>query len=346
MNHQSGNYENSRIFGILKAAPDTLEGNLTTSQYLETLDRYLLTALATLVIHTRFIESLVAGLVGWQEENFRRRVSLLNKKDFIPKALTWLLLPKADKVKELPNLRLDRGVALLACHAFLDETKNYASLAAKDELGNDDLRVIHDTELRLLAKGGNLSHAVTLVKHQAHLAAEYRGAILSKYFRLSIMAAQRDYVNYFKCRISLNDMCAEYIMASSRAIDKCDYEKGPLTTHIQNWFFTARSHCKKRYDNAILYERQLADDSGSEDTSSANSSDADGNELAMLGYASPTSDSDSGAEDKMIREQQGATVRLLAKLADPSGVARRILGIGEILLPAEKALLATPSKLS
>ena len=72
--------------------------------------------------------------------------------------------------------------------------------------------------------------------------------ILKKYIRLAIMTAQRDYVQYFDHRVSLNDMCGEYILATARAIDKCDYEKGPLTTHIGNWFFTARKHCATRYD--------------------------------------------------------------------------------------------------
>ena len=214
-------YESSYIFDKLKASQDTLEGNLTTSQYLETLDRYLDLALQAMLKNTRYLESMIAGLIGWQEDNFRKRVSLLNKREFLPKALSWLLQTKLDKIKGLRDLRLDRGVSLLICHAFLAECKAYDLVSNKTELNEDqDLKVIRETELRLLAPGGNLHHAIATIRRQSQLAASYRGSVLSKYFRLAIMAAQRDYVNYFDCRISLDDMCAEYIMAAARAIDK------------------------------------------------------------------------------------------------------------------------------
>jgi hypothetical protein len=107
-------YENSWVFGILKASSGEMDGNLTTSQYLETLDRYLNGALKCIVENTRYLDVVVTGLIGWQEENYRRRVSLLSKRQFIEAAITWILKPRAEKVKTIGTLRLDRGVALLA----------------------------------------------------------------------------------------------------------------------------------------------------------------------------------------------------------------------------------------
>jgi hypothetical protein len=344
-------YETSRVFGILKAKKDSLEGNLTTSQYLETLDRYLNSALQAILKNTRYLESMVASLIGWQEENYRRRVSLLTKREFLPRALTWLLMSKAEKMRDLHELKLDRGVALLICHAFLSECSEYSRISKKSILDeNTDLKVIHDTKARLLVPGGNLNHALATVRYQSELAADYRGAILSKYFRLSIMAAQRDYVSYFNCRISLDDMCSEYIMASARAIDKCDYEKGPLTTHVQSWFYTARSHCKKRYDTG-LNQQQLSDDVSTStsaddshgsyaDTGGGGSVSQDGDDQATAtrrnGSYSGTS---VGLDDAMVSSENSNTIRFLAKIADPTGIARRRLGIEEILSIAEKKQL-------
>ena len=243
----SNKYENSWVFANLKANVSEPEGNLTSSQYLETLDRYLNGALKCIVENTCYLDSVVTGLIGWQEANYRRRVSLYSKKQFIESAIAWLIKPRVEKVKTLHTLRLDRGVALLACHAFLNECKDYAALSRLPRIKTQEhLRTVYETEKRLLVRGGNLNHAITLVGHQADLAAQYRGMILKKYIRLAIMTAQRDYVQYFDHRVSLNDMCGEYILATARAIDKCDYEKGPLTTHIGNWFFTARKHCATR----------------------------------------------------------------------------------------------------
>ena len=322
-------YENSWVFANLKVNNEEPGGNLTSSQHLETLDRYLNGALKCIVENTRYLDSVVTGLIGWQEENYKRRVSLLSKRQFIETAIAWLIKPRSEKIATLQTLRLDRGVALLACNSFLGECKDYEALSTQKEIVTQDhLRVVYDTEKRLLLRGGNLHHTIALVRHQAGLAASYRGTILKKYIRLAIMTAQRDYVNYFDHRISLNDMCGEYIMATARAIDKCDYEKGPLTTHIGHWFFTARKHCATRYD---LYknETELPPDSG--------------------GFVDGSDDTDSNGEElvsdavdvTLMRAETPTTIRFLAKLADPEGTVRKLLGIEEILSIREKKLLGS-----
>lgn len=314
-------YETSRIFGVLKVQKEQLEGNLTTSQYLETLDRYLDAALLCMLKNTRYLESTIASLVGWQEENFRRRVSLLSKRDFTTKALTWLLYSKAEKEKHIKGLRLDRGVAIIICHALLEECRAFTEVSRKSILNRADMKTVHNIEASILSPGGNLAHTLATVKYQAEKAAAYRGAVLSKYYRLAIMAAKRDYVNFFDCRISLDDMCGDYLMATSRAIDKCDHEKGPLTTHIQNWFLTARSHCVKRYDRR---EDALPENLNDEDSEPSKT---------------PESLTVDTFEVDISREEAARSIRLLAKIADPFGDARKILGIAEILSVSEKKAL-------
>lgn len=323
-------YENSWVFGILKANSEEPEGNLTTSQYLETLDRYLTGALRCIVENTRYLDVVVTGLIGWQEENYRRRVSLHSKRQFIEAAIAWLLKSRSEKVKTLPTLRLDRGVALIACNSFLNECADYEALTRLKSLDTQEqLRIVSETETRMLVPGGNLHHTITLVRHQSELAAKYRGTILSKYIRLAIMAAQRDYVQYFDYRISLNDMCGEYILATARAIDKCDYEKGPMTTHIRNWFFTARKHCSTNYDQGRNESELPQDNSGS--------------------VGQSMDDTDSGVEEfftdavdvSLIRGESPTTIRFLAKLADPKGDVRKILGIEEVLSIQDKKLLGS-----
>ena len=325
--NKASKYENSWVFGMLKNNVTEQHGNLTTSQYLETLDRYLNGALKCIVENTRYLDALVAGLIGWQEENYRRRVSLLSKRQFIEAAISWIIKPRAEKVSTFHTLRLDRGVALLACHSFLEECAKYAEITAGRRVDTQEqLRIISETERRLLVSGGNLSHTITLVRHQAELAAKYRGTILTKYIRLAITTAQRDYVHYFDHRISLNDMCGEYILATARAIDKCDYEKGPLTTHISNWFFTARKHCATRYDHGRT-ESDLTDSDGKEDDED---SDAGMEELST-----------DAVDVSLIRAESPTTIRFLAKLADPKGDVRKMLGIEEILSIQEKKLLGS-----
>ena len=332
-------YENSKVFSILKVQNDKLEGNLTTSQYLETLDRYLTGALQIITEHTRFMDVVIIGLIGWQEVNYRRRVALTSKCDFIEAATLWLLQTRQKKAATISSLRLDRGVALLACHAFLNECADYEKVISGTSLRTQEsLSIVCLTERRLLAPGGNLSHAIALAKHQTELAAKYRGDILSKYFKLAIVAAQRDYVHYFNCRISLDDMCSEYILASARAIDKCDYEKGPLTTHIRNWFFTARKHCSRRYDHG-RNESGLPDDNnsmgGAGSSGAVNIGTDEDSEYSSHELATDAIDT------TLIKGEASDTIRFLSKLADPIGDTRKILGIEELLSIKEKKLLGS-----
>lgn len=307
-------YETSSLFNNLKNHKDSIEGNLTSSQYLETLDSYINKAFQAMLRHTRHVEICIAGLIGWQEHNYRRRVSLLTKKEFTSRAITWLIQTPEYKEREIANLKLDRGVAILVCNGFIDQCRPYTEIGRKSILSDkNDLRIVYDTETRLLKKGGNLSHAVATATHQSDLAMKYRGDVLTKYFRLAIMAAQRDYVNFFNCRINLDDMIADYLLAAERAIDKCDYERGALTSHIQNWFYTARTHCQKTYDSGK--EDSLPDD-----------------------VEIPETDRPSTEENLIARESE-ATIRFLAKIADPTGVGRKILGIEEYLTVSERRLL-------
>jgi hypothetical protein len=319
-------YETSWVFGALKARTMEMDGNLTSSQYLEKLDGYLLSCLKSLAENTRYLDVVVTGLIGWQEENYRRRVSLLSKRTFVDRALVWLISTRKEKVKNVDTLRLDRGVALIICVTFLDACKDYVPLLSMVKIEEQaHLKILSETERRFLVPGGDLRKAVETIRHQSTLAAEYRGKILNKYIRLAIMAAQRDYMDYFDCRISLNDMCGEYLLASARAIDKCDYEKGPLTTHIKNWFFTARKHCANRYDTS-RFELEILEE---------NSAGTYGNSIAFEDSELTTEAIDTG----LMKLETSETIRFLAKLADPSGEARKALGIEEILNIQEKRLL-------
>ncbi len=325
-------YQSSLIFGALKVQKDEIDVNLTTSQYMEKLDGYLYSALYPILENTNYVEAFIIGLIGWQEKHYRRRVSLLTKREFITKAIAWLLRPtKAEKVKLLIDLKFDRGVLLTLCQSFLIENKPFSLVARKITLSQEDLAVLVSTTKKLETSTSQLSCALASTQYRVEQALTYRSSILSKYYRLALLAAKRDYTKYFNHRISLDDMVAEYLLATSRAIDKCDYERGPLTTHVQNWFFTARSQCQKKYDTSLKEE--------SKDFSEAYeaTSLSDRTNAQNMQYLLDETTVNSVEED--LGSSQCHTVRLLAKIADPKGLARRYLGIEEFLTVYEKQIL-------
>ena len=157
-----------------------------------------------------------------------------------------------------------------------------------------------------------------------------------------------------------------------------NYEKGPLTTYIQSWFYTARTHCKRRYDfqdddtpkpqpqpsvdHSGIGNSYYVDGSSSVsiptnahdqvsyamDESSLSSSGENGpDHYDSDGYTrqrlSPTSNSSfnstDGLDTDIINSEKNYTIRFLAKIADPTGLARKILGIEEVLSIKEKKQL-------
>jgi len=305
-------YQTSKFFGNIKKHKEA-DGNLTSSQYLEKLDYHIDAALAAIVANTSYLESAVAGLLGWQELNYRRRVSLHGKAEFIEKAITWLIIGKTDRIAKVKELRLDRGVALALCSNLLKECASYGIASRKSTLTNEDARVVYNTELQIGSQSlhSNLFETLLTVDYNLKKALEAKSVVLSKFYRLAIMAAKRDYTGYFNCRVNLDDLCGEYIMASSRAIDKCDYEKGPLATYVLQWFLTTRTVCAKRYD--FTKEDSLENS-------------------ILSGMSDP--------EESLLQTKENSrvamSIRLLAKIADPVGDARKALGIEEVLSVSEK----------
>lgn len=324
-------YNHSRVFAALKGVTEQLKDNLTTSQYLQALDKYLSNATTPVVVGTRFFDTFLTSIVGWQEKNFRRKVTFESRRMVPGKVINFLLQPTAEeRVAAFADIKLDRGLQLQALGAFFKRLELYIAASECRLLRKGESEV--DLAYCLFVKKRteedlrcsiSLSTILSESKFWHDRAYAFKEVIMEKYIRLCLNKAQSDYVHYFKHSIDLNDLIPWYLMAASRAIDKCDSSQGALTSHIESWFKTARTRAAAQRD------RIAAD------------IDVEVIDFESEGFRSSLTTGTSS--DEADREEKLHEIRYLAKIADPIGAARVYLGIEE-LLPEDAFKTGVPNE--
>ncbi len=319
----TSSYKHSESFALLKRAEETISGNLTTNQYCKILDTYLLEAVTPIMTATNYYDGYVGKMLSWQSENFRRKLSMSKEIDLA--SLSILFLVSSDPIVKLgvwKTLKLDRMLILESLRNFLQVTSRYVeanNCTLPVPVGYDPYEywtsVSNDIEANL-GCSGSLMPVIQQCEYWLHQATEFKRMILEKYIRFCLMQAKTSYVTYFNHEIDLDDIIQSYIVAASRAIDKCDADQGVLTTHIMNWFLTARNFLnKRRTQDSSLHLESL--DSVRESTS----------EDDATPDVSPADDIDY--------------IRAVARMADPKGTGRYYLGIEERLPISQRKLLNT-----
>lgn len=321
-------YKHSNVFASLKDITETLKGNLTTSQYLQIYDEYLENAILPVILGTNFFDVFISRIVGWQEKNFRRKVTFLDRAEVPGLVVNFLLQATPEKrIEAYKKLSLDRGVCVEFLRLFQDRLKLYLK-ACSCELVDPATGKFDIGYCLYVKKHVEETLRCKLPLRSIYLESEFwleralafKQVIMEKYVRLCLNTAQKDYVNIFKMEVELDDIIQYYLMAASRAIDKCDYKQGVLTRHIQNWFLTART----RVDQ--IRDRRKTD-------ISIENVDFNSEEFRAYGEGFPSH------EDIKEKEESNQIIRQLARIADPIGVARAYLGIEESLKDSEiKAL--------
>jgi hypothetical protein len=321
------NYRHSEVFAALKATNEGIKTNLTTGQYLKTLDQYLLNATMPVLEATCYFDVIISKLAAWSTENFRRKLSMKNL-DFPSLAIKFLMQDTPDgKAQVWKDMSLDRAVIFTSLHNFLTSLRDYemacncegpVPLAYTSCPEVYYLHIVNQHELSLEARRPLLP-VIQQVRYWLSEALEFKKRILEKYTRFCLNIAQKDYVHHFQCRQNLNDMVQSYLIAADRAIDKCDASQGALTPHIQNWLLTARNHLTKsqQIENKEVPLETL-----------------DTNEGAM-------NQLNSLLDDVATSVENIEHVRRIARLADLKGTGRILLGIEESLPLATRSYLHT-----
>lgn len=115
------------------------------------------------------------------------------------------------------------------------------------------------------------------------------------------------------------------MVTGSKAIDKCDADRGVLTTYIQSWLKSAKNVAQSMNSQDTLQSLKYSD-------RSILTMEISHSELEEMSR-------ESTHEEKLERSDTIRRVRTIAKLFDPSGTGRILLEIGEELSAKDRQTL-------
>lgn len=331
-------YQHSEMFGKLKRIDEQITDNLTSVEYLKSLDILLDNALHPIIASSRYVDTFLAKILAWQSTNPKRKTTSIGKAS-LPSYITTFLITASpsDKIKIYQKIGFDRGITTQIIRSWMTVMEQYEVLCQSSDVSAGKIRDQHLVLTRAGATEESYAYGAYLqTKFWFNEAVKFKAAILEKYTRLCLVSAQRDYVK-LKHRVDLNDIVQIYLMTASKAIDKCDANKGVLTTHIQNWLLSAKNIVIKSYLNKIPNtEVEEPEDKVAKSAVPSNHQD-------IIDHLLPATDEvpqekfelaeENSVEDSSIKTDKIDRVRQLARFFDPKGYARLVMGIREYVTP-------------
>lgn len=326
----------SNVLGVLKQVKERLPDNYSSHQLLSTLDMLLLHACYPIIERTRFFDRHLGIISGWYSSAARRKIASLPSKDrFTALASAFIVSNDTEtRVEIWKKIKLERTIVFWLLNHWLEQMSGWTEAIAENN--SEKQRscerkacfVIHSSVFQI----------VQHVEFWRNKASEFKQMLMEKYMRYVMVEANNFYqyhrTNNPHMQFDLDEVAQDFCLAVSKAIDKCDSEKGTLTSYIQNWLHDARTN-RSEYGTAFSLpsnQRRAIAKGTSEINNISISLDAE--EVQEIA-------SDSDVEEHLFRSTIVTKVQKLAKSVDPLGIGRISLKITEILSPEEVTLLKT-----
>lgn len=325
-------YKHSESFAKLKSIKESIENNLTSFQYLSVLDELLYRAVYPIIESTRFVDVFLAQMLGWQTLNPKRKTSGLGRHAFGANTTLFLLSdsPK-QKLKILKRMRLDRSMLFEILNRWFEVAEEAEKIG--NQVANQEAVLrFHELQEKCLIKSGyGLTSTYRVAKYWHAKALSFKHKILEKYTRKCLVTAKRDFEG-LEHKVDLDDIVQVYLLTASKAIDKCDTERGVLTTHVDNWLKSAKNVVVSRYITGSGADAR----SVVLNTTTNNKVVDDLIESASLEDVEELSHSDDEVRERNAHLKE---IRMVARAFDPQGFGRVMLHIQEELSEDDKARL-------
>ena len=225
-------YKHSETFAHIKAIKEDISINLTSLQYLQMLDYYLWRALELLIkISKQFFIEFFAKVVAYQQVHIMTKVSSAGRQSL--SCAFYNFVCNGD-IQALKKEGLNRSLYLGIISYWLSLSKKYFDSQSCFNLGKK-----LDSPEKLCVSNKKKYFAVYKeIDYWMSLALDFKSKIMQKYTRMTLLQAQRAYVE-FGYKLDLDDVTQIYLQTMSKAIDRCDSRLGVLTTFIQSWLKSA-----------------------------------------------------------------------------------------------------------
>lgn len=262
-------YRHSNAFHDLKHTKESITGNLTSAQYLQTLDYLLWRALGPIVRECpTFFNNYITKIIAYQALKPSVKYSSEDKDSLPTMFLKFLMTQKEEDAKAM---YLNRGVYF----GLLSEFEKATQPTLYPSKGSCQGAYYEVTRVRTIQELGFKNQDTAYVNilevmYWHRLAVEFKQLIVQKYTRTAINQARATYVD-FNHKVPLDDVVQTYMIVLNKAIDRCDSRLGVLTTYINTWLKTARgmikTECEARAQSldTLIEENPTLEVLGSED---------------------------------------------------------------------------------
>lgn len=308
-------YTHSETFASLKTHKETITDNLSSHQYLQTLDMLIWNALTPIVYECpTLIHGIFTKYCARQTRKPNTKMTSDLKEKLPITLFNALHETNAERaLEQYKKLYFNRGLLFGVLTLFLSRGREYvklnsAFLDSQDPVLTSKLRSL-EIELGARSSSG-LYAAVQQADFWDKKARAWRGMIIEKYTRTALMAAKRTYVDYAH-KMKLDDVVQIHLMMVGKAIDRCDARLGVLTTFVNPWLKGARSQVDEETKEQDL--ESLDDLQERTDMEIVTDFDTSGEDLEHLAYRS--------------------------RSIDPVGLVRTLLGIPQWVNAADRQTL-------
>lgn len=232
-------YKHSEVFAEVKAIEEDIKINLTSLQYLQILDYYLWNSLRFVInISPTFFTCYLSKVIAYQQVHSMSKLSSESRETITNNFYNYVTTGDVEWIKKL---YLNRGLYFGIISYWLSKSNEYFQLRSPFNTREDAPERMHAIINELSITDNNLYYAnYKQAQYWFDKAQDFKSKIMQKYVRMTILQAQKAYVEY-NHEIDLDDVTQIYLQIMSKAIDRCDSRFGVLTTFIQSWLKSAKA---------------------------------------------------------------------------------------------------------
>ena len=236
-------YKHSEAFAEVKAIEEDIKINLTSLQYLQILDYYLWNSLRFLInVSPTFFTCYLSKVIAYQQVHSMSKLSSESRETITNNFFNYVTTGDIEWVKKL---YLNRGLYFGIISYWLSKSNEYFQLRSPFNEREDAPKRMYEIANELNITDTSVYYAnYKQVAYWFSKAQDFKSKIMQKYVRMTILQAQKAYVEY-NHEIDLDDVTQIYLQIMSKAIDRCDSRFGVLTTFIQSWLKSAKAIVQK-----------------------------------------------------------------------------------------------------
>lgn len=219
---------------------EKLTKNLSSKQIITILNLLLNTAVQPLFEHCQLMRQLILQAMLQTQLDHRRKISVHNKNNTA--GLIIYAIVNHD-FTALKMCELDRGILFKATTMVYTLLQQAVELEQQLILKPKNVELILQQENLAKRLGTNVNLLTPLarwIELYYNLYLQFKELIIAKYIKFAWQEANRARA-LTGLHVDIKELFKNYLLAYSRAIDKCDANQGTLTHYIQQWMMSARS---------------------------------------------------------------------------------------------------------